>query len=176
MNRSPWPVRIVSLSAGLFAAPVIAQTPPSTISACYNATNGALRVVASASDCRTAERFLSWSSGGGTGPQGETGPAGPPGPAGPAGPSGAGIDKSRIYQNIEFANVVFGPASVAEAFCNDANDVLLSGGYWGSHIDVHVYSSYSNNRPSGISGWQVAGTSRGAPGLIQAIVNCLRVD
>ena len=193
-------IRIVAVLAGLLAYPAFAQTPPPMISACHNATNGAMRLVGSVSDCRTGERFTSWNLAGATGPQGPAGPAGPPGesvqgPPGPSGPTGAtgatgatgpagppgasgggGIEKSRIYQTSNLVPVGFGPATVVEASCNDANDVLLSGGFWAAHVDIVVYSSYSLNRPAGISSWQVAGTSVGAPGSIQAIANCLRVD
>ena len=102
MDRSSLLVRSFAVVAGLLAFPAAAQTP-SPISACYNTTNGALRVVASAADCRTAERFVTWSAGGGTGPQGDVGP------------SGGGIDKSRVYQRIAFVDVVRDFATTAEA-------------------------------------------------------------
>src|ERR1043166_749679 len=52
---------------------VYAAPPPATIQACYNNTNGNLRLVSSASDCREHETAISWN---------EQGPQGPPGPGG----------------------------------------------------------------------------------------------
>ena len=60
--------------AGLLAFfRVYAAPPPATIHACYNNTNGNLRLVSSASDCREHETAISWN---------EQGPQGPPGPGG----------------------------------------------------------------------------------------------
>src|SRR5688500_11400581 len=62
------------------------------ITACYNDTNGGLRV--SEEECRTSETALSWNQVGPVGPQGADGPQGPAGPTGatgaqgPAGPPG----------------------------------------------------------------------------------------
>jgi hypothetical protein len=56
------------------------------INACYNSTNGNLRVVKQGQKCRTHEKVLSWNQ---TGPQGPAGPQGATGPQGPAGPAGA---------------------------------------------------------------------------------------
>src|SRR5689334_14506558 len=64
---------------------VFAAPPPTTIQACYNDTNGNLRLVDSPSDCRTHENPISWNV---AGPPGSPGPAGPAGPAGPQGPQG----------------------------------------------------------------------------------------
>jgi hypothetical protein len=51
---------------------VFAAPPPSTIQACYNDTNGNLRLVSSPSDCRNRENPVSWNV------AGAPGPAGPP--------------------------------------------------------------------------------------------------
>lgn len=56
------------------------------IQGCYNQQNGNLRVVVSASECRTAEVPIAWSQ---TGPQGASGAVGPVGPSGASGTSGA---------------------------------------------------------------------------------------
>jgi hypothetical protein len=61
-------------------APAISPINTVTIYACYNKTSGALRVVATATACTSAEKSLSWN---------QKGPAGPAGPAGPTGPKGA---------------------------------------------------------------------------------------
>jgi hypothetical protein len=55
----------------VYAAPV-----PSKIQACYDKTNGNLRRVTAARDCRYNETPISWSI---VGPAGPQGPAGPPG-------------------------------------------------------------------------------------------------
>jgi hypothetical protein len=87
------------LAAGLAAAALaqsapLADSAPEAIQACRNTTNGLLRVVDDASQCREHEQALSWNSEGSPGPAGPPGPAGAPGafglpgPAGPAGPTG----------------------------------------------------------------------------------------
>lgn len=104
--------------AGARAAPTPAYDGPITISACYNATNGQLRVVkpwetepcvppapyeagdanataactaGGAFDCRQNEHFVQFNTqgpAGPPGPQGIPGPQGPKGDAGPQGPQG----------------------------------------------------------------------------------------
>jgi len=68
---------------------VFAAPPPNTIQACYNDTNGNLRLVNSPSDCRNHETAISWNIAGAPGPAGPQGPPGPQGPAGPQGPVGS---------------------------------------------------------------------------------------
>jgi len=72
--------------------------------------------------------------------------------------------------------VAFGPATTIEVFCDDANDVLLSEGFFLSHVDIRIFSNYPIQSPSGVAGWRVAATSIGAPGFAQSIAHCLRVD
>jgi Phage Tail Collar Domain/Collagen triple helix repeat (20 copies) len=83
-----------------FATTAIAQTvSPDTsaaatstvIDACVRKSDGVTRIVKSAKDCKSSERFDSWNIQGvpgAPGAPGKTGAAGPPGPTGPAGPSG----------------------------------------------------------------------------------------
>jgi hypothetical protein len=201
MKRSSLHARISAVFAGLVAASAWAHTPPpppsSVISACYNTHSGELRIVDEASDCHRGERFLTWNRDGGTGPagpqgpagaqgpqgpagaQGPQGPAGAQGPAGPQGPAGTGvgggIDKSRMYQRIATADVAFGPSVVIEAFCDDANDILISGGHSVSHLDIRIFDSFP--RPfTPIPGWLVSATSVGMPGTATAVAICLSVD
>src|SRR6185437_2731107 len=61
----------------------------STLTACVNDTNGNMRLVGSASDCRQHESAVSWNAEGQAGATGPTGPTGPQGPQGPTGPRGA---------------------------------------------------------------------------------------
>ena len=69
-----------------------AEPPVNPIQACYNNTNGGLRRVSSAADCKNHETAISWNIAGPAGPPGPAGPAGLPGPTGPAGPAGAGAN------------------------------------------------------------------------------------
>ena len=90
---------VVAAAAGVaYATTAITSVDTSVIHACRNTTNGNLRVVDSAADCRTPEAAIAWNVVGPAGPAGPAGSAGPPGPAGadgqpgpqgPAGPQGA---------------------------------------------------------------------------------------
>lgn len=88
------------------------------------------------------------------------------------------MDKTRVYQSIVSLMVPPGPAPAVdlEAFCNDANDVLLSGGFYRAHLGLEIYSSYPLLVPFGNAGWHVSVTSNGAAGLAQAVAVCYRVD
>jgi hypothetical protein len=75
-------VTVIAGAAGVaYATNAVTRTATTTIQACEK-SNGDLRVVTSASDCKGNEQLLTWNV------QGPAGPAGPPGPAGPAGPKG----------------------------------------------------------------------------------------
>lgn len=95
MKRFKNPLALTSLVLCLCAAGLVtfvtvyAAPPPGTIQACYNDTNGNLRLVGSPSDCRNHETAISWNTSGPAGPPGPAGPAGAAGPAGPPGPAGA---------------------------------------------------------------------------------------
>ena len=73
------PVTVTCLLLCLCAAALVAlvtahaEPPVNPIQACYNDTNGGLRRVNSAADCKTHETPISWNI---------AGPAGPQGPAG----------------------------------------------------------------------------------------------
>jgi len=83
-----------------FATTAIAQTAsPDTsaaatstvIDACVRKSDGVTRIVKSAKDCKSSERFDSWNIQGvpgAPGAPGKTGATGAPGPAGPSGPTG----------------------------------------------------------------------------------------
>ena len=76
------PLTMICLCVCLCAAALIAfvtvyaAPAPSTIQACYNNTNGALRRVNSPADCRHHETSISWNIAGPVGPQGPAGPQG----------------------------------------------------------------------------------------------------
>jgi hypothetical protein len=58
------------------------------IQGCYNETNGNLRLVDKAGDCRTHEAAIAWSQTGPVGPKGDKGDTGPQGLKGDTGPQG----------------------------------------------------------------------------------------
>jgi len=121
---------------------------------------------------------------GATGSQGPSGTSGAQGPAGPQGlagvagaPGAGGIDKSRLYTKL--ASTTTPPASfIAQeivAYCDDANDVLLSGGYL-RDTTLQILRNYSVESSSGISGWAVRAHPSGAEAQFLSSANCLRVD
>jgi hypothetical protein len=79
----------LAVSGGTAYAAGLIPGADGTIHACYNTTNGNVRVVAEGTKCRTHEKTLSWNQTGPVGPQGPAGPQGPVGPQGPQGPQGA---------------------------------------------------------------------------------------
>ena len=81
---------VVAIAAGVAWATI--PSADGIITACYNNTNGSLRVIdPPGAACRSSETALQWSvrgEPGPTGPAGPTGPTGPTGATGPAGPTG----------------------------------------------------------------------------------------
>jgi hypothetical protein len=73
----------------LAAVPAMAGPTTSSIAACVNTSTGAVRIVASLSDCVAGETGVTWAVSGPVGPQGPVGPAGITGAPGSAGPAGA---------------------------------------------------------------------------------------
>jgi hypothetical protein len=73
------------VGAGAYATGLIPASD-GTINGCYDRTNGNLRVVATAGDCRTAELPIQWSQ---RGPQGAAGAKGDTGAVGASGTQGA---------------------------------------------------------------------------------------
>ena len=91
-NRWAFISVIVGLvAASAFGVAVVADIPApnGVIRACYKESNGEVRLVDRASDCRNNESFIKWNQEGPAGPQGPAGPAGPAGPQGPRGLTGA---------------------------------------------------------------------------------------
>ena len=68
------------------------------------------------------------------------------------------------------------PATQVQAFCDDTNDVMISGGFFTSHLDINIGASYGLRTSVGRQGWNIGVLPSGAPGWAQAIVECLRVD
>lgn len=80
---------LVCLITGLVAASVFGVVvaggipgPNGVIRACYRESNGDVRLVENASECRNNENFIRWNQTGQEGPQGPAGVAGAAGPAG----------------------------------------------------------------------------------------------
>jgi hypothetical protein len=83
LRHRPSPGAVLGLAALVVAigGAAFAAIPDSSgvIHGCYGKSNGSLRVVGSASDCRNNETAIEWNQ---QGPPGATGPQGPPGPGG----------------------------------------------------------------------------------------------
>lgn len=87
-----------------------------------------------------------------------------------------GIDKSRIYK--KYANMITPASFVCQnvvAYCNDANDVLLSGGYSADAV-LQVIRNYSVEDVNSVSGWSVRACPSGGAAFFEASADCLRVD
>ena len=78
---------IAAVTMAAFGVVIVASIPDSggVIRACYNTTNGQVRIVESAANCRNGELAINWNQ---TGPVGPQGPIGPQGIVGPIGPQG----------------------------------------------------------------------------------------
>ena len=102
----------VSVLAVIAIAKVYADAANDTIEACYNNTNGELRRVNSAADCRNHETSLSWNV---------EGPAGPPGP----GSNVEAFRHTRTAQNecVSPSTAVF--SVLDHASTNDNPDALI---------------------------------------------------
>ena len=122
---------------------------------------------------------------GATGMTGAQGPQGLPGPQGPKGDPGATgtIQKSQIYTDL---NVVFmpqpGTKPVVAAQCDDANDVLLSGGcqaeLGGTGVAglISSFPTYATDLNQS-SGWSCQfAVASPAPSTVNAWVVCLSVQ
>ncbi len=100
--------------------------PNGIITACYQQSTGALRVidVQAGGSCRNNELQLTWAQTGPAGPQGPQGPVGPAGPQGPAGPADTTADA--------FVNLFGGAPNTIVSGCGPdsilGSIVLLPGG------------------------------------------------
>jgi hypothetical protein len=83
-----WIAAAAAISLAAATGLAAAEGGHDAIEACVNETNGLVRIVGSAADCREHERGTSWSVRGPQGPPGAAGPQGEPGPAGPQGETG----------------------------------------------------------------------------------------
>jgi hypothetical protein len=86
MRVFPRALLVIALFGVTLPDSASAQSP---ISGCYNRSNGNLRIVGSAAECRNPEIFIQWNVAGPAGPTGPAGTNGVDGAPGPAGPTGA---------------------------------------------------------------------------------------
>jgi hypothetical protein len=155
------------------------------IHACVTNRTGAVRIVSATTTCdANRETALGWGiqgpkgdtgvtgDVGSVGPQGEQGIAGPQGPQGLTGP---GINRANTYTVDVYVTIEAGQTGAATAYCNDSNDVLLSGGFLPS-VGIVVGSSFPNPY-SPNQGWIVrASNSINTSTILLATALCLRVD
>jgi hypothetical protein len=184
-RKSPLVAAIASaaLTATLVGGVAIAQTSsPAVITACVSDSNGSVRIVAGADECRSNETDLTWNQQGlqgVQGPQGEAGPQGLQGPQGEAGPQGPqgipgtnGTNGVSGYQRVfsDFVNVPSGGSATARATCPNGKKAL-GGGYV---ISDNVYVQTNNPPINEDSVWQVRVLHRGGAGMegVQAFATC----
>src|SRR3954466_10520947 len=87
-------LRVISLVVALSA---VASAQSSTISACYNTTNGQMRYVNSSAACRGGENLVTWDSQGPKGDKGDQGDPGPNGDKGDTGNPGPSVGSAIVY-------------------------------------------------------------------------------
>jgi hypothetical protein len=106
VKRHPLALALAGLVVLACAAAISAATEPDdTIFACQNLRHGLVRIVGSASACKTAkEKAIQWN---------EHGPAGPAGPQGPPGPKGdSGIASLDALNGTPCTTFESGPGTV----------------------------------------------------------------
>ena len=99
-------VSVLALAAGVSVAAGVGGG--NVIQGCYGKSNGRLRVVTAAGDCKNDELAISWNR------RGPAGPAGPPGVPGPPGPRGPVRTLGQVVVPLGSAKVLFasGPFTV----------------------------------------------------------------
>jgi Collagen triple helix repeat (20 copies) len=118
------------LAASALAAGLSAWALPgsgSTIQGCVLRSNGALRVVDVASDCKVSEQALSWNQVGPQGPTGPRGPTGPQGATGPQGPTGQKGDRGDTGdRGADGASVTSAALAVGDPNCPSGGSAFTS--------------------------------------------------
>lgn len=146
---------VIALAAG--GTSIAMASIPShhgTITGCYSANTGALRIVKSKSDCKHSENVLQWSQHGGQGARGPKGVAGARGPAGAAGVQGLAGDTG-----------VAGAAGTAGAAGADGKTVLNDSGAPGSGVG-EVGDFYIDTTANEIYGPKTGGGWGGGTSLV----------
>lgn len=186
---------------GCSSDPVPAQrsdTPPASVAPAADPNPGACLCPAGAQGPQgpkgeTGERGAQGPSGEGIGipgDKGDPGPAGPagapgaPGPMGPAGPAGPKGDpgsysKANVYVKNAAANIAaFDTADVTQ-LCDDANDLVLSGGCaFNDASNLRLRRSIPKSAASVgvVSGWTCTAQNYGAAAIpLEAWVVCLAI-
>jgi hypothetical protein len=130
---------IMFVAGSLFTLTVVggvALAQNDTIEACVK-SNGEVRIVDTAAECKDNETPLSWNVTGPTGPQG---PQGPEGPAGPPSPTGGLSGYEIVESHPATSDINPGPGTV-KALCSEGK-VVTGGGYSDSSASLEVTSSY----------------------------------
>ena len=157
----------VLVLAGAAYAGVTALTQAEVITACTSDSNGSIRVVDDAADCRNNEAPLTWNTEGPAGPAGEDGPPGPPGPPGPGGVGG--------LTKLEYVTVRPDTASqsAVEAVCGQ--DLHVVGGAVRNRVPTaglvrasHASDGQGTGAP-GSRGWYGAVAGGSGPFAVVAI-------
>jgi hypothetical protein len=161
-------------AAGI-AVSAYAAVPDSggVIHACYDTTNGNLRLVNGPADCRKGESPITWNqtglqglqgaagtqgqagTQGATGTQGPQGPVGPQGPQGPVGPQGATGDQGPMGpegatggqgpQGPAGATGATGPAGATHAFSTSAGATSVPAGWVATPVVVESVTVPAGN-------------------------------
>ena len=92
-------------------------------------------------------------------------------------PSAVALSKSNVYYRSDMVSVEPGAIGIAEAACDDGDDFLLHGGFWGGGA-MHVLSSFSRlSHTSQPAYWQVAARNDASiTDNVQATVVCYTID
>ena len=108
----------VAVAVALGFAPGAGSATAAIITACAKNSNGDLRLVRHATQCKSSETPISWNQAGPQGSQGPPGPNGAQGPAGPQGPQGpAGAAGPAGAQGTQGVPGPAGPPGPAGANC-----------------------------------------------------------
>lgn len=94
---------------------------------------------------------------GGIGPMGPQGPEGPQGPKGDTGPAGLGLSKSAMYVRTKATTINGWDTVGLGASCDDANDVLVTGGctlYAAGEIRLRETKPVNVSSTSQAAGWE----------------------
>lgn len=163
-------VATLALAGGVAFATGGIPGPGGVIFACFNKTNGDLRVVADLSECRESELPLTFNQVGQQGPQGipgpqglrgftgATGPQGIPGPTGPTGPQGIqGIQGIQGVPGMSGQEIV----SAQDAVTCPSGKTVVGGGATGGSL-VGVQQALLESRPFN-NGWIGSSTLSGFP-------------
>ena len=138
-----------SIGIALSLTSVVANNNvPGELHACYSRYTGEMRFVYDPANCTASEGVLSWN---------QQGIQGPPGPG------------TTMYINDEFG-FVDGAGFIVQTWCNDNNDLVISGGYQipspHSPADVDIQQSYPLESQFGVDNWVLRGDESNAAGSV----------